>query len=99
MNKKANPKTRRETASVGALDVPADRYWGAQTQRSLKYFNIGHDLMPRELIQAFGLLKKATALTNQELNQLPKKKAQLIIEAADEVAAGKLDSHFPLRIW
>ena len=84
---------------MGAIEVPADRYWGAQTQRSLHHFNIGTDRMPPELIRAFGILKKAAALVNEELGKLPHDKAELIVKASDEVIAGKLDEHFPLRIW
>ncbi len=91
--------TRTETDSMGAIEVLADRYWGAQTQRSLIHFSIGLDTMPRELIRAIGTLKKATAAVNQELGLLPKEKAELIIQAAEEVISGKLDDHFPLRIW
>lgn len=91
--------TRIERDSMGEIEVPADKYWGAQTARSLKYFNIGDDLMPRELIRAFGILKKAAALVNLELGKLPEEKARLIVQAADEVIAGKLDAHFPLRVW
>lgn len=90
---------RSETDSMGAIDVPADRYWGAQTERSLHHFNIGHDIMPREITHAFGLLKKAAAITNHELGLLSDDKMKLITEAADEVAAGKLDDHFPLHVW
>jgi fumarate hydratase, class II len=81
------------------IEVPADRYYGAQTARSLIHFNIGTDTMPRELIRAFGILKKAAALVNQDLGKLPPEKTKLIVQAADEVIAGKLDEHFPLRIW
>ena len=91
--------TRIETDSMGAIEVPNDRYYGAQTARSLIHFNIGHDLMPREIIWAFGILKKAAAQVNQDLGKLPADKTKLIIQAADEVIAGKLDDHFPLRIW
>src|SRR6266545_3991889 len=91
--------TRVETDSMGAIEVPNDRYYGAQTARSLIHFNIGHDLMPREIIWAFGILKKAAAQVNQDLGKLPADKAKLILQAADEVIAGKLDDHFPLRIW
>ena len=84
---------------MGAVDVPADRYWGAQTQRSLHHFNIGGDVMPRELIRAFGILKKAAAQVNEELGKLPPDKAHLIVQASEEVIEGKLDEHFPLRIW
>ena len=84
---------------MGKIDVPANRYWGAQTQRSLMHFDIGTDVMPPELIKAFGILKKACALVNQDLGKLPAEKASLIARAADEVIAGKLNDHFPLRIW
>jgi fumarate hydratase class II len=90
---------RVESDSMGTIEVPADRYWGAQTQRSLHHFAIGHDLMPRELIRAIGILKKAAALTNRELGKLAAEKADAIVRAADEVIEGKLDDHFPLRIW
>jgi fumarate hydratase class II len=91
--------TRTETDTMGPIDVPQDAYWGAQTQRSLKYFAIGHDTMPRAVIRSMGLLKKACALVNRDLGKLPEDKAKLITAAADEVIAGKLDTHFPLRIW
>ncbi len=94
-----NAPTRTETDSMGAIEVPADRYWGAQTQRSLQYFAIGDDVMPREMIRAIGTLKRAAATVNQTLGKLPSEQAQLIEQAADEVIAGKLDDHFPLRIW
>ena len=84
---------------MGPIEVPADRYWGAQTQRSLHHFNIGDDRMPREMIRALGILKKASALVNEELGKLPHDKAQLIVEACDEVIEGRLDDHFPLRVW
>src|SRR6202163_1786967 len=92
-------RTRLESDSMGKIEVPANVYWGAQTQRSLLHFNIGRDTMPAELIRAFGILKKACALVNQDLGKLPADKAKLIVQAADEVIAGKLDSQFPLRIW
>jgi fumarate hydratase class II len=91
--------TRTETDSMGAIEVENDKYWGAQTQRSLKYFNIGFDIMPREIIRALGILKKACAEANRELGKLPEDKAKLIVQAADEVIEGKLDAHFPLHIW
>ncbi len=84
---------------MGAIEVPADRYYGAQTARSLHHFDIGDDTKPRELVRALGVLKKACALVNQDLGKLPSDKADLIVRAADEVIAGKLDEHFPLRIW
>jgi fumarate hydratase class II len=91
--------TRTESDSMGKIDVPADRYYGAQTARSLIHFAIGKDIMPPELIRSFGILKKAAALVNQDLGKLPAEKAALITQAADEVIAGKLNEHFPLRIW
>src|ERR1700680_3696951 len=91
--------TRIESDSMGQIEVPAQVYWGAQTQRSLVHFDIGRDTMPPELIRAFGILKKACALVNQELGKLPPEKARLIVQAADEVIAGKLDDQFPLRVW
>ncbi len=90
---------RIETDSMGAIEVADDRYWGAQTQRSLQYFAIGSDVMPREMIRAIGILKKAAALVNQRLGKLPEEQTHLIAQAADEVIAGTLDDHFPLRIW
>jgi fumarate hydratase, class II len=90
---------RSESDSHGPVDVPADRYWGAQTQRSLHHFAIGDDRMPRELIHAFGVVKKAAALANLELGLLPEDKGRLIVQAADEIIAGKLDDHFPLSVW
>ncbi len=91
--------TRTETDSMGAVEVPADRYWGAQTQRSLHHFSIGEDRMPVEVVRAFGVLKKACALVNAELGLLPPDKADLIVRAADEVIGGELDDHFPLYVW
>ena len=82
---------RVESDSMGKIEVPANVYWGAQTQRSLLHFNIGRDTMPPELIRAFGILKKAAALVNQDLGKLPADKAKLIVQAADEVIAGKLN--------
>src|SRR5215208_1965537 len=90
---------RVESDSMGEVEVRADRYWGAQTERSLHHFNIGGDRMPREMVRALGVLKKAAALVNEELGKLPKQKAGLIVRAADEVIEGKLDEHFPLRVW
>ena len=91
--------TRVETDSMGAIEVANDRYWGAQTQRSIHHFSIGFDRMPRSVVRAFGILKKAAAEVNRDLGKLPPEKAKLIIAAADEVIAGTLDDHFPLRIW
>src|SRR5258705_1728571 len=92
-------RSRIEPDSMGEIEVPADKYWGAQTQRSLIHFNIGDDRMPREMIRALGMLKKAAALVNEELGKLPPEKAKLIVKACDEVIEGKLDAHFPLRVW
>ncbi len=93
------PQVRIESDSMGKIEVPNDRYYGAQTARSLIHFDIGRDTMPRELIRAFGILKKAAALVNQDLKKLSPEKARLIVQAADEVISGKLDEHFPLRVW
>jgi len=90
---------RTESDSMGQIDVPMDRYYGAQTARSLIHFAIGKDTMPPELIRAFGILKKAAALVNRDLGKLSEEKANLITQAADEVISGKLNEHFPLRIW
>src|ERR1043165_6223547 len=93
-------KTMRvESDSMGEIEVANDAYWGAQTQRSLKYFNIGFDVMPREVIRALGILKKAAAIVNFDLGKLSEDKMKLIVQAADDVIDGKLDAHFPLRIW
>jgi fumarate hydratase, class II len=94
-------ETRIEKDTMGEIAVASDRYWGAQTQRSLKYFQAGagRDTMPRELIKAFGILKRAAAMANVELKLLSKEKGDLITQVADEVIAGKLDEHFPLVIW
>jgi len=96
----ADPATHRtETDTMGEIPVPHDRYYGAQTARSLIHFDIGNDTKPRELIKALGQLKKACALANRDLGKLAAEKAELISRAADEVIAGQLDAHFPLRIW
>ena len=92
-------EVRSESDSMGEIEVPADKYWGAQTQRSLLHFNIGDDKMPREMIRALGILKKAAALVNADLGKLPADKLKLIAQACDEVIEGKLDDHFPLRVW
>ena len=90
---------RIETDSMGGVKVPSDKYYGAQTARSLMNFKIGGERFPRELIRALGILKKAAAITNKELGILPGEKADLIIKAADEVIEGKLDENFPLVVW
>src|SRR6266849_8628256 len=99
VGKSAGAATRVESDSMGAIEVANDRYWGAQTERSILHFSIGFDRMPRAVVRAFGILKKAAAEVNRDLGKLPPEKASLIIAAADEVIAGKLDDHFPLRIW
>jgi fumarate hydratase class II len=90
---------RHETDSMGGIDVPADRYWGAQTQRSLVHFSIGDDRMPKRVYHAYGYVKKAAALVNAAAGRLPQWKADAIVRAADEAIAGKLDDHFPLYVW
>jgi fumarate hydratase class II len=92
-------KFRRESDSMGEIPVPHDRYYGAQTARSLIHFDIGSDIKPPELIKALGVLKKACALANRDLGKLPEDKCELIVRAADEVISGSLNGHFPLRIW
>jgi fumarate hydratase class II len=92
-------QTRTETDSMGAVEVPADRYWGAQTQRSLDHFRIGGERMPRAMIRALGLVKKACAIVNRDLGHLDAERAGAIIQAADEVISGALDHHFPLVVW
>lgn len=92
-------KVRKEKDSIGSIDVPADKYWGAQTQRSSENFRIGGQQMPDEVIRAFAILKKAAALTNQELGVLDTDKAQLIAQVSDEILQGDLDEQFPLVVW
>src|SRR6202048_4487939 len=91
--------TRRESDSMGDIEVPADRYWGAQTQRSLIHFSIGDDRMPKRVYHAYGYVKKAAALINSAAGRLPQWKADAIVRSADEAIAGKLDDHFPLYVW
>ncbi|WP_199272391.1 class II fumarate hydratase [Paraburkholderia acidisoli] len=90
---------RREFDSMGEVEVPANRYWGAQTQRSLEHFSIGGDRMPKAVYHAYGIVKKAAALINAEAGRLPQWKADAIVRAADEAIAGQLDEHFPLFVW
>ncbi len=90
---------RKESDSLGEIDVPGDRYWGAQTQRSIQNFPIGDHVMKRPLIRALGLVKRAAATVNEDLGLLPPEKAEAIRSAADEVVEGKLDGHFPLVVW
>ncbi|MBW4039031.1 MAG: class II fumarate hydratase [Acidobacteria bacterium] len=91
--------TRVESDSMGQIEVPAEHYWGAQTERSLHHFDIGEDRMPAELIHAFAVLKKAAAMVNFDLGKLSAEKMELVVRAADEVIAGKHGAEFPLRIW
>ena len=90
---------RIETDTMGEMKVPADKYYGCQTARSLTNFRIGTETMPREIIRAMGILKKAACLVNMDLGKMPKDKGDLITKAADEVIDGKLDDHFPLVVW
>jgi len=90
---------RQEFDSIGQVDVPADHYWGAQTQRSLIHFNIGHDKMPKEVYHAYGYVKKAAAVVNTKAGRLPEWKGNLIQQVADEAITGKLDAEFPLYVW
>src|SRR6202040_3038354 len=90
---------RHETDSMGGIDVPANRYWGAQTQRSLVHFSIGDDRMPKAVYHAYGYVKKAAALVNAAGGRLEKWRAEAIVRAADEAIAGQLDDNFPLYVW
>ncbi|MCC2100675.1 MAG: class II fumarate hydratase, partial [Hyphomicrobiales bacterium] len=90
---------RKESDSLGEIDVPADRLWGAQTQRSLEYFSIGRDLMPPEMIRAYAVLKKAVANVNRAQGRLGADAHRLIEQACDEILAGRHDGEFPLRVW
>src|SRR5215831_16544542 len=96
---KAGTATRTETDTFGEIEVPADRYWGAQTERSRRNFRIGAERMPLPLIRALAIVKRVAAEVNHELRLLDRRRAQAIIRAADEVIAGKLDGHFPLVVW
>ncbi|MDN5858480.1 MAG: class II fumarate hydratase [Pseudonocardia sp.] len=91
--------TRRETDSMGGVEVPAEHYWGAQTQRSLIHFSIGEDRMPKAVYHAYGYVKKAAALVNQAAGRLDDERAEAIVAAADEVISGALDAEFPLYVW
>src|SRR3954452_19656215 len=90
---------RKEFDSMGDVEVPADKYWGAQTQRSLHHFSIGNDRMPKAVYHAYGYVKKACALVNEAGGRLPEQKARAIIRAAEETIAAKLDEHYPLYVW
>jgi len=93
------PDTRKETDGLGAIEVPSDRLWGAQTQRSLEYFSIGKDLMPREMITAYAILKKACAIVNHQGKRLDEQRYKLIVQACDEILAGQHHDMFPLHVW
>lgn len=90
---------RLEYDSMGEIKVPADKFWGAQTQRSLENFRIGNEKMPTEIIRAFAYLKKAAAIANHRLGRLDEEKLDFITRACDEIRSGKLDEHFPLAVW
>src|SRR5687767_5416575 len=92
-------QTRTETDSFGPIDVPDDRYWGAQTARSLMNFRIGGETMPKPLVRALGIVKRAAALANRDLGALEPRLADAIAQAAQEVIEGKFDDHFPLVVW
>src|SRR3989442_3052559 len=92
-------KTRIETDTFGAIEVPADRYWGAQTERARRNFRIGEERMPKPLIRALGIVKRAAAEVNHALGLIDGRRARAIARAAREVAEGKLDEHFPLVVW
>ena len=94
-----NHQSRIETDSFGEIAVPSDKYWGAQTSRSLMNFNIGGETMPKPLITAFGVLKRSAAMVNMQIAGLDKKIGEVIIAASDEVIDGKLDGNFPLVVW
>jgi len=92
-------QTRIETDTMGEVQVPLDRYWGAQTQRSLDLFKIGNHKMPMEVIQALAIIKKAAAMVNHDLGVLPLTKKDMILKVCDEIIRGDLDDHFPLSVW
>ena len=92
-------QTRKETDSHGVVDVPADKLWGAQTQRSLEHFSIGTDLIPREMIPAYAILKKAAAIANRDAQWLDDRRCKLIVQACDEILAGQFRDMFPLHVW
>lgn len=98
MSQPTTTATRTETDAFGPIQVACDRYWGAQTERSHHHFPFG-DTMPRQIITAMAMLKKACAIANNGAGRLPKEKMDLIVRAADEVIAGKLHDHFPLKVW
>src|SRR5437588_5340578 len=97
--KQTKARTRTESDTFGPIEVPADRYWGAQTQRSIENFRIGTERMPRPLIRALGIVKLAAAEINHSLNLLNGQRARAIVKAAQEVTDGHIDDHFPLVVW
>ena len=99
MSNNLNTQTREESDTMGTIEVPADKYWGAQTQRSLHHFHIGNDVMPSSVIRAMAILKKSAALSNKDLGKLDAEICDLIVKAADEIIANKLDGKFPLYIY
>jgi len=99
MAKPRKPKTRSESDAFGPLDIPADRLWGAQTERSLHNFRIGSERMPIELVRALGLIKRAAAEVNRDLGSLDRRRAGAIVKVAQDIADGALDDHFPLLVW
>src|SRR5881394_630319 len=90
---------RKESDAMGEIEVPADKLWGAQTQRSLEYFSIGKDLMPREMITAYAILKKASAIANHDEKRLDDERYKLIVQVCDEILAGQHHDMFPLHVW
>src|ERR1700721_560763 len=90
---------RQETDSLGAVNVPSDKLWGAQTQRSLEHFSIGKDLIPREMITAYAILKKAAAIANNDGKRLDDQRTKLIVQTCDEILAGQHQDMFPLHVW
>ena len=96
---KPRQKTRSESDAFGPLDIPADKLWGAQTERSLHNFRIGSERMPIEIVRALGLIKRAAAEVNRDLGSLDNRRAKAIVAVAQDIADGKLDEHFPLLVW
>src|SRR5262245_4161550 len=96
---KGKPDIRKETDSLGEVDVPSDKLWGAQTQRSLEHFSIGQDLIPREMITAYAILKKAAAAANHADKRLGAQQYELITQACDEILDGQHHDMFPLHVW
>src|SRR5215471_16287351 len=99
MGEKQMTDTRKETDSLGVVEVPADKLWGAQTQRSLEHFSIGKDLIPREMITAYAILKKAAAIANHAGKRLDDQRCKLIVQVCDEILAGQHHDMFPLHVW